>query len=106
MRVVFDPERIAYADLVHFFFRMHDPTSLNRQSHDIGTQYRSAIFVENEEQRLIAEHVKAEVERSGKWQRKIVTEISAAATFYAAEDYHQDYLEKHSDGYSCHYLRD
>jgi methionine-S-sulfoxide reductase len=106
VRVVFDSERIAYADLLHFFFRMHDPTSLNRQSHDVGTQYRSAIFVENEEQRLIAEHVKAEVESSGKWQRKIVTEIAPATTFYAAEDYHQDYLEKHPDGYSCHYIRD
>jgi methionine-S-sulfoxide reductase len=105
VRVVFDPERIAYADLLHFFFRMHDPTSLNRQSHDVGTQYRSAIFVENDDQRAIAEQVRVEVESSGKWPRKIVTEITAAATFYVAEDYHQDYLEKHPDGYSCHYLR-
>jgi methionine-S-sulfoxide reductase len=106
VRVVFDPERIAYADLLHFFFRMHDPTSLNRQAHDVGTQYRSAIFVENEDQRPIAEQVRAEVGSSGKWPRKIVTEIAPATTFYAAEDYHQDYLEKHPDGYSCHYIRD
>jgi peptide-methionine (S)-S-oxide reductase len=89
VQVVFDPRKLAYADLLRLFFRMHDPTTLNRQSHDVGTQYRSAIFVVNEEQRRIAEDTKAEVERSGKWQETIVTEIAPASDFYAAEDDHQ-----------------
>ena len=106
VEVVFDPQKIAYADILRLFFRMHDPTTLNRQSHDVGTQYRSAIFVADEEQRRIAEEVKGEVERSGKWKNRVVTEIAPVGAFYSAEDYHQDYLQKHPGGYSCHYLRD
>ncbi|HEY5281847.1 MAG TPA: peptide-methionine (S)-S-oxide reductase MsrA, partial [Polyangia bacterium] len=106
VQVVFDPRKMTYADLLRLFFRMHDPTTLNRQSHDVGTQYRSAIFVADEEQRRIAEDIKAEVERSEKWKKPVVTEIAPASDFYAAEDDHQDYLEKHPGGYSCHYLRD
>ena len=106
VRIVFDPEKLAYPDLLRLFFRMHDPTSLNRQSHDVGTQYRSAIFVENDEQRRIAEQVFAEVDQSGRWPRKLVTQIVPASPFYAAETYHQDYLRHNPDGYSCHYLRD
>jgi peptide methionine sulfoxide reductase msrA/msrB len=106
VEVVFDPGRISYEELLRYFFRMHDPTTLDRQGHDVGTQYRSAIFYHDEGQRRTAERVKAEVERSGKWKGKIVTEIVPAGTFYPAEDYHQKYLVKHPGGYTCHYLRD
>lgn len=106
VEIVFDPRKLSYADLLHFFFRMHDPTTLNRQENDIGTQYRSAIFYLNDEQRKTAEAVKAEIDKSGKWKRPVVTQIVAASAFHDAEDYHQDYLQKHPNGYQCHYLRD
>jgi peptide methionine sulfoxide reductase msrA/msrB len=106
IEVVFDPERLGYADLLGYFFRMHDPTTPNRQGNDVGTQYRSAIFTHDEEQRRVAERVKAEVERSGRWKRPLVTEIVPAGPFTEAEEYHQDYLQKHPGGYTCHYLRD
>ncbi len=106
IRIIFDARRITYAEILGYFFRMHDPTTPNRQGNDAGSQYRSAIFYHDEAQRRTAEEVKAEVERSGKWPRPIVTEIVPAGPFYAAEAYHQDYLEKHPDGYSCHWLRD
>jgi peptide methionine sulfoxide reductase msrA/msrB len=106
LEVVYDPARLYYEDLLRYFFRMHDPTTPNRQGNDVGTQYRSAIFYHDEEQRRTAERVKADVERSGKWKRPIVTEIVAAGPFWPAEDYHQKYLEKHPGGYTCHYLRD
>lgn len=106
VRVVFDPQKMSYAELLRTFFRLHDPTTLNRQGNDTGTQYRSAIFVTDEEQRGIAEQVKSEVDRSGKWKKPIVTQIVSASNFYPAEEYHQDYLQKHPNGYTCHYLRD
>jgi peptide methionine sulfoxide reductase msrA/msrB len=106
IRVVFDPERLSYEDLLGVFFRMHDPTTLNRQGNDIGTQYRSAIFYADEIQRRAAEAVKARVEAAGKWKRPIVTEILPASEFWTAEAYHQDYLEKNPGGYTCHFLRD
>jgi peptide methionine sulfoxide reductase msrA/msrB len=106
VEVVFDPARIGYDELLRYFFRMHDPTTPNRQGNDVGTQYRSAIFFHDEAQREAAERVKAEVERSGKWKRPIVTEIVPAGEFTPAEDHHQKYLEKHPGGYTCHYLRD
>src|SRR5579862_865266 len=106
VEVVFDPSRLSYEELLGYFFRMHDPTTLDRQGHDIGTQYRSAIFYHDDEQRKTAERVKEQVARSGKWKGKIVTEIVPAGTFWTAEDYHQKYLEKHPGGYTCHYLRD
>ena len=106
VRIVFDPERLSYEDLLGYFFRMHDPTTSNRQGNDVGTQYRSAIFYESEEQRRIAEKVRSSVETSGKWKRPIVTEIVPATQFWPAEDYHQDYLQKNPGGYTCHYLRD
>jgi peptide methionine sulfoxide reductase msrA/msrB len=106
VEVVFDPKRISYEELLGYFFRMHDPTTLDRQGHDTGTQYRSAIFYHDEEQRRIAERVKEKVQQSGKWKGKIVTEILPAGAFYTAEDYHQKYLVKHPGGYTCHYLRD
>ena len=106
VRVVFDPERLSYEDLLGYFFRMHDPTTLNRQGNDEGTQYRSAIFYEDEEQRRVAEAVKARLAASGKWKRPIVTQIVPGTEFWPAEDYHQDYLQKNPGGYTCHYLRD
>jgi peptide methionine sulfoxide reductase msrA/msrB len=107
VRVTFDPRRLAYADLLEtWFFRMHDPTTQNRQGNDVGTQYRSAIFATTPEQKRVAAEVKARVDDSGKWQRPVVTEIIDAGPFTLAEDYHQDYLEKHPGGYSCHWLRD
>jgi peptide methionine sulfoxide reductase msrA/msrB len=107
VRVVFDPKQLSYAELLEkWFFRMHDPTTKNRQGNDIGTQYRSAIFVTTPEQRKIAEEVKQRVDRSGKWKNPIVTEIVDAGPFTPAEDYHQDYLVKHPGGYTCHWLRD
>jgi peptide methionine sulfoxide reductase msrA/msrB len=107
VEVTFDPAVISYEQLLEkYFFRMHDPTTLNRQGNDTGTQYRSAIFYHSEAQRKTAELVKARVDKSGKWKRPITTEITAAGPFYLAEEYHQKYLEKHPDGYTCHYLRD
>ena len=107
VRVVFDPKQLSFEDLLqNWFFRMHDPTTLNRQGNDAGTQYRSAIFFTSPEQKAMAEAVKARVDQSGKWKRPLVTEIAEAGPFTAAEDYHQDYLEHHPGGYSCHFLRD
>lgn len=107
VRVVFDPKRLRYETLLEqWFFRMHDPTTLNRQGNDIGTQYRSAIFYTSDEQRRVAEVVKARVNASGKWPRPVVTQIAPAGAFTPAEEYHQDYLVKNPDGYTCHYLRD
>src|SRR5437016_7111023 len=106
IEVVFNSSRLSYEDLLGYFFRMHDPTTLNRQHNDVGTQYRSAIFYHDDEQRQVAERVKERVQRSGKWDGRIVTEIVPAGEFWAAEDYHQKYLEKHPGGYTCHYLRD
>ena len=106
VKIVFDPSTIAYEEILRFFFRMHDPTQRNRQMNDVGTQYRSAIFVHSEEQRATAERVKGEVGASGKWPRPIATEIVPAAAWYDAEDYHQDYLKKNPWGYNCHFVRD
>ena len=106
VRIVFDPKRLSYEELLGYFFRMHDPTTPNRQGNDVGTSYRSAIFYEDEAQKRTAETVKARVDASGKWKRPIVTEIVPASRFWPAEGYHQDYLQKHPDGYTCHFLRD
>jgi peptide methionine sulfoxide reductase msrA/msrB len=107
VRIVFDPRVLSYEELLgKWFFRMHDPTTKNRQGNDVGSQYRSAIFVTSPHQREIAEKVKAEVARSGRWRAPIATEIVEAGPFTLAEDYHQKYLEKHPGGYTCHYLRD
>lgn len=107
VRVVFDPRKLAYADLLEkWFFRMHDPTTRNRQGNDVGSQYRSAIFVTTPEQRKVAEEVKARVDKSGKWKKPIVTEIVEAGPATRAEEYHQKYLEKNPNGYTCHFLRE
>ena len=106
VRILFDPARLSYADLLEkWFFRMHDPTTANRQGNDVGTQYRSAIFATSPAQRQVAQQVKDRVQRSGKWKRPVVTEIADAGPFTRAEDYHQDYLQKNPGGYTCHYLR-
>jgi peptide methionine sulfoxide reductase msrA/msrB len=105
VQIVFDPKVISYEEILRYFFRLHDPTTPNRQGNDIGSQYRSAIFFQNDEQRKVADRVKAEVEQSGKWPTPVVTEIVPASTFFPAEGYHQDYLQKNPDGYTCHYLR-
>jgi peptide methionine sulfoxide reductase msrA/msrB len=106
IEVVFDPARLSYEDLLGWFFRMHDPTTKNRQGHDVGTQYRSAIFYHDDAQRRTAERVKERVQASGKWRGPIVTEVVPASEFWEAEGYHQDYLVKNPGGYSCHFLRD
>jgi peptide methionine sulfoxide reductase msrA/msrB len=106
IQIVFDPARLSYEQVLGWFFRLHDPTTLNRQQNDVGTQYRSAIFHLGDAQRQTAERVKAQVDGSGKWKRPVVTEITAAGEFHPAEDYHQDYLVKNPGGYNCHYVRD
>lgn len=106
VQIRFDPSKTTYEALLRFFFRMHDPTTLNRQGNDTGSSYRSAIFFHSEAQRQAAEKVKAEVEASGKWKRPLVTEVTAAGPWWRAEDYHQDYLIKHPGGYTCHWVRD
>lgn len=105
VEIVFDPGRISFADLLEkYFFRMHDPTTPNRQGNDLGSQYRSAIFVHSPEQRRVAEAAKARAQ--ARWKRPIVTEIDDAKPFWPAEDYHQKYLVKNPGGYTCHYLRE
>jgi peptide methionine sulfoxide reductase msrA/msrB len=107
VRLTFDPKVISYEDLLEkWFFRMHDPTTKDRQGNDVGTQYRSAIFVTSEAQRQAAKRVIARVDASGVWPSPIVTQLLDAGTYTRAEDYHQRYLEKNPSGYTCHYLRD
>ncbi|HEX8171038.1 MAG TPA: bifunctional methionine sulfoxide reductase B/A protein [Thermoanaerobaculia bacterium] len=105
IEISFDPSKISYEQILEFFFKMHDPTTLNRQGNDVGSSYRSAIFYHGDEQRKIAEQVKARVDKSGAWKRPIVTEIVPAKEFWTAEEYHQDYLQKNPGGYTCHYVR-
>ena len=105
VQITFDPKVVSYRELLEVFFAIHDPTTLNRQGHDVGTQYRSAIFVTSPEQRRVAEQVKARVGASGKWKNPIVTEIVDAGPATRAEEYHQKYLQKNPGGYTCHYLR-
>ncbi len=106
VRVTFDPAKLPYEKLLGWFFRMHDPTTLDRQGNDRGTQYRSAIFYGSPEQKAAAERVKAALERAGTWRAPIVTEIAPAGEFWPAEEYHQKYLEKNPGGYTCHFLRE
>ncbi len=106
IQIVFEPAKISFEQLLLLFFRMHDPTTMNRQGNDIGSQYRSAIFFHSSAQKETAERVKKAVDASGKWKKPVVTEITPAAEFYPAEDYHQDYLVKNPGGYTCHWVRD
>jgi len=105
IEVVFDPEQTSYRDVLAFFFQIHDPTTLNRQGNDIGTSYRSAIFYLDEDQRRVAEETIADVDASGLWPGKAVTEVAPAGAFWEAEPEHQDYLERYPNGYTCHFPR-
>jgi peptide-methionine (S)-S-oxide reductase len=105
LEIIFDPSRISYRRLLEFFFQIHDPTTENRQGNDIGPHYRSAIFFLSAEQEKTAHEVIAAVNASGKWPGTVKTELVKASVFYEAEDMHQDYLEKHPGGYTCHWVR-
>lgn len=107
VKVVFDPRKLSFDQLLErWFFKMHDPTTENRQGNDIGTQYRSAIFFTSPQQQVVAERVKKRVDAGGKWKRPIVTAIVKESPFFKAETYHQDYLQKNPGGYTCHFMRD
>ncbi|CAG5006288.1 Peptide methionine sulfoxide reductase MsrA [Dyadobacter sp. CECT 9275] len=105
IEIVFDPAQLSYRKLLEYFFQIHDPTTRNRQGNDIGTSYRSAIFFIGEDQREVAQALIAEMEASGIWPGKIVTEVVPATDFWNAEAEHQDYLQKHPGGYTCHFER-
>ncbi len=106
VQLVYDPAQISYEEILRYFFRLHDPTTPNRQGNDRGTQYRSAIFTQDEKQAETARRVIKAVNASGKWPRPVVTEVLAATPFYPAESNHQDYLQQNPGGYTCHFLRD
>lgn len=105
IEVVFDPARVSYRDILELFFQIHDPSTTDRQGNDIGSQYRSAIFYSDETQKAVAEDTIADVEASGLWPGKVVTEIVPAGAFWEAETEHQDYLERFPNGYTCHFPR-
>ena len=105
LELTYDPAIVSYETLLDQFFKMHDPTTMNQQGNDRGSQYRSEIFTHSPEQLKTAEAFKARVEKSGAWKAPVVTKIEPAHTFYAAEDYHQQYLVKNPGGYDNHYLR-
>jgi len=105
VRVVYDPRKISFEQLLRWYFRMHDPTTLNRQGNDTGTSYRSAIFYHTEVQRKAAEAMKERLNKKGKWGAPLVTEITMAGAFWKAEEDHQDYLVRYPKGYTCHFLR-
>lgn len=105
VKIIFDPKKITYSSLLEFFFRIHDPTTLNQQGNDKGTQYRSVIYYVNPEQEKVARLTKEKIDFSGKWKKPIVTEITKFSIFNTAEDYHQDYLVKNPGGYTCHWVR-
>ncbi|MDX1923072.1 MAG: peptide-methionine (S)-S-oxide reductase MsrA [Alphaproteobacteria bacterium] len=105
IEITFDSDVISYRKILEFFFQIHDPTTKNRQGNDVGPSYRSAIFYVSEEQRKTASQLINELNASQKFPGLIVTEVTAATKFYVAEDYHQDYLMQHPNGYTCHYIR-
>ena len=105
IEIQYDPERTTYRDLLEFFFQIHDPSTKDRQGNDVGSSYRSAIFYENDEQRRVAEDTIADVDASGLWPGKVVTEVTPAGPFWEAEPEHQDYLERIPWGYTCHFVR-
>ncbi len=105
IEIVFDPAKIAYRDLLEFFFQIHDPTTANRQGNDRGASYRSAIFYTDERQKAVIMDTIADVEASGLWPGKVVTEVAPAGPFWEAEREHQDYLERIPNGYTCHFIR-
>ncbi|HKZ10106.1 MAG TPA: peptide-methionine (S)-S-oxide reductase MsrA [Rhodanobacteraceae bacterium] len=105
IEIVFDPARTSYRKLLEFFFQIHDPSTVNRQGNDVGTSYRSAIFYTSDEQKRIAEDTIEDVNASGLWPGKAVTEVVPAGDFWEAEPEHQDYLERIPNGYTCHFIR-
>jgi peptide-methionine (S)-S-oxide reductase len=105
VEIVFDPARLSYRDLLEFFFQIHDPTTPDRQGNDRGPSYRSAIYYTSPEQQRVAQDTIADVEASGLWPGKVVTEVVAAGEFWEAEPEHQDYLQRYPTGYTCHYVR-
>jgi peptide-methionine (S)-S-oxide reductase len=105
VEIVFDPDKIGYRRLLEFFFQLHDPTTLNRQGNDRGLSYRSAIYYTSDAQKRIAEQTIADVDASGLWPGKVVTEIAPVGEFWEAEPEHQDYLQHYPTGYTCHFIR-
>ena len=105
IEIVFDPAKISFRTLLEFFFQIHDPSTMNRQGNDRGTSYRSAIFYTSDEQKRVALDTIADVDASGLWPGKAVTEVASAADFWEAEPEHQDYLERIPNGYTCHFIR-
>lgn len=105
IEIIFDPEIISYRRILEYFFQIHDPTTRDRQGNDVGISYRSAIYYVNDEQKRIAEDTIADVDASGLWPGKVVTDVEAVGDFWEAEPEHQDYLERYPNGYSCHYPR-
>jgi peptide-methionine (S)-S-oxide reductase len=105
IEIVFDPSQITYRQILEIFFQIHDPTTKDRQGNDVGLSYRSAIFYRDDQQKQIAEDTIADVDASGLWPGKVVTEISPAGPFWEAEPEHQDYLERYPQGYTCHFIR-
>ena len=105
LELVFDPEQISYRQILEFFFQIHDPTTANRQGNDRGTSYRSGIYYLSDAQKRMAEQTIADVDASGLWPGKAVTEVVAAGPFWEAEPEHQDYLERNPNGYTCHFIR-
>ena len=105
IEVVFDPSKLSYRELLELFFQIHDPTTRNRQGNDVGTSYRSVIFYLSDEQRRVAQDTIADVNASGLWPGRVVTEVRAAGPFWEAEPEHQDYLLRRPGGYTCHFPR-
>ena len=105
IEIVFDPAVISYRQILEFFFQIHDPTTLNRQGNDLGLSYRSAIFYADDEQKRVAEETIEDVDASGLWPGKVVTELAPVSPFWEAEPEHQDYLERIPNGYTCHFIR-
>jgi len=105
IEIIFDPAKISFRKLLEFFFQIHDPTTVNRQGNDRGASYRSAIFYTTPEQERIARETIADVDASGLWPGKVVTEVEPVGDFWEAEPEHQDYLERYPNGYTCHYVR-
>ncbi len=105
IEIIFDPTKTSYRRLLEFFFQIHDPTTLNRQGNDLGTSYRSAIYFTSDEQKVVALDTIADVDASGLWPGKVVTEVEPVGDFWEAEPEHQDYLERIPNGYTCHFAR-
>jgi peptide-methionine (S)-S-oxide reductase len=105
IEIIFEPSKISYRTLLEFFFQIHDPSTRNRQGNDIGASYRSAIFYTSDEQKRVAEDTIADIDASGLWPGKVVTEVAPVGDFWEAEPEHQDYLERYPSGYTCHFIR-